>query len=127
MAYVPVPACQGGYRVLDKRSAICEHYYLVRVISCKALPDFAAKHPDAAGPLDNWYRRTKKANWSNLSEVRTDYPHADLVGTCTVFNIKGNAYHLVTKIFYRQKKVLIRFVLTHKDYDREGWKDDCRS
>jgi mRNA interferase HigB len=59
------------------------------VISRKALLDFAAKHPDAAEPLDNWYRRTKKANWSHLSEIRTDYPHADLVGTCTVFNIRG--------------------------------------
>jgi mRNA interferase HigB len=95
------------------------------VISRKALLDFAAKHLDAAEPLDNWYRRTKKADWSHLSEVRTDYPHADLVGTCTVFNIKGNAYRLVTKIFYRQKKVLIRRGLTHQEYDRGRWKDDC--
>jgi mRNA interferase HigB len=95
------------------------------VISRKALAAFAAKHPDAAEPLDNWYRRTRRASWSHLSDVRIDYPHADVVGTCTVFNIKGNAYRLITKIFYRQQKVLIRFVLTHKEYDKEKWKDDC--
>jgi mRNA interferase HigB len=109
---------------LDKRFAICEHD-TVRVISRKALLEFAAKHPDAAEPLDNWYRRIKKADWSHLPEVRTDYPQADLVGTCMVFNIKGNAYRLVAKIFYRQKKVPIRFVLTHQEYDRGRWKNDC--
>jgi len=57
--------------------------------------------------------------------VRIDYSHAAAVGTCTVFNIKGNAYRLITKISYRQQKVLIRFVLTHKEYDKENWKDDC--
>ncbi len=98
---------------------------VLRVISRKRLLAFASKHADAAEPLDNWYRRTKKATWKNLSEVRVDYPHADVVGICTVFNIKGNKYRLITKTFYKNQIVLIRFVLTHSQYDKEGWKDDC--
>jgi mRNA interferase HigB len=109
---------------LDRRFTICEHSE-VRVISRRALLDFVDKHPDSAEPLDNWYRRTRRADWSHLSEVRIDYPHADAVGACTVFNIKGNNYRLITKIFYQQKKILIRFVLTHKEYDKGRWKDDC--
>lgn len=99
----------------------------MRVISRKALTDFAAKHPDAAEPLDNWYHRAKKATWQNLAEVRADYPHADPVGACTVFNIAGNKYRLITKIKYQYQVVYIRFVLTHKEYDKERWKDDCSS
>jgi mRNA interferase HigB len=86
---------------------------------------FASRYADAAEPLDNWYRRAKRADWSNLAEIRDDYPHADLVGSCTVFNIRGNHYRLITKVFYKQRKILIRFVLTHKEYDKEKWKDDC--
>lgn len=97
---------------------------MLRVISRKRLLEFAREHPDAGEPLDNWYRRTKKAKWKRLSEVRVDYPHADAVGVCTVFNIKGNRYRLITKVFYKRQVVLIRFVLTHKEYDKEGWKDE---
>jgi mRNA interferase HigB len=99
----------------------------VRVISRKALLEFATRHKDAAEPLDNWYRRTSKAAWQNLADARLDYPHADLVGTCVVFNIAGNKYRLITRIFFRSKKVYIRSVLTHKDYNKGSWKSDCNS
>ena len=97
----------------------------MRIISRKALTDFAATHPDAAEPLDNWYHRTKKAIWQNLTDVRVDYPHADLACECTVFNIAGNKYRLIVKIKYEYQIVYIRFVLTHPEYDRNRWKDDC--
>jgi mRNA interferase HigB len=97
----------------------------VRIISKKRLAEFWAKHPDAEEPLLAWYNITKKANRNNLAEKRQDFRHADPVGTCTVFNIKGNDYRLITKIFYVRKRVLIRFVMTHKEYDKGAWKNDC--
>lgn len=99
----------------------------MRVISRSMLTEFAASHPDATIPLDNWYRRTRKASWRILDHVRIDYPHADPVGTCTVFNIAGNEYRLIVKINYRRQTVYTRFVLTHAEYDRERWKHDCGS
>ena len=99
----------------------------VRVISRKALTKFAAKHRDAKEPLDNWYRRTRRANWQNLAEVREDYPQADLVGTCVVFNLAGNKYRLISRIFFRSKRVYIRFVMTHKEYDKGEWENDRSS
>jgi hypothetical protein len=32
---------------------------------------------------------------------------------------------LVAWISYRSKKVFIRYVLSHPDYDKKKWKDDC--
>ena len=79
----------------------------------------------AAEPLDNWYRPTKRAAWKSLAEIRRDYPHADLVGSCIVFNIGGNKYRLITKIKFERQTVYIRFLLTHREYNKGGWKNDC--
>jgi mRNA interferase HigB len=94
----------------------------VRVISRKALRDFAVVHKDAETPLDDWYRTTKRLVWSSLIDVRKTYPHADAVGEFTIFNIAGNKYRLATYINYRTAKVYIRHVMTHEQYSREDWK-----
>ena len=61
----------------------------------------------------------------SLAEVRATFRHADQVGTCMVFNIKGNDYRLITKIDYAYQKVFIKYVLTHPEYDKGKWKDVC--
>lgn len=97
----------------------------LHVISRKTLREFWQKHPQAKAPLEQWYKVAKRAKWKNLAEVKLSFPYADLVGECTVFNIKGNDYRLITKIVYRVQRIYIRFVLTHSEYDTEVWKNDC--
>ncbi|MBS1788088.1 MAG: type II toxin-antitoxin system HigB family toxin [Acidobacteria bacterium] len=97
----------------------------MRIISRKALRGFWELYPDAEQPLEDWFRITKHAFWLNLAQTRRDFPHADSVGDCTVFNIGGNKYRLITKIRYNKQRVYITHVLTHKEYDKEKWKDDC--
>ena len=94
----------------------------MHVISRKKLLDAAAEHSELAPSLDAWYRIAKKARWASLVDVRRNFPSADLVGKHTVFNIKGNAYRLISEIYYKSQVVLIRSVLTHAEYDKEGWK-----
>lgn len=97
----------------------------MHVISKKPLREFWAKHPDAQQPLEDWWKIASHARWQNLAEKRKDFPHADPVGACTVFNIGGNKYRLITKLNYCSQIVYTRFVLTHSEYDRGGWKDGC--
>jgi mRNA interferase HigB len=94
----------------------------VRVISRRALREFADLHRDAESALDDWYRTTKRLWWNNLVEVRKTYPHADAVGAFTIFNIGGNKYRLATYINYRSGRVYIRRVMTHEEYSRGEWK-----
>jgi mRNA interferase HigB len=94
----------------------------LHVISRKKLLEAVNRYNDLAGPLDAWYRVTKVANWSDLIEVRRHFPNADAAGKYTVFNIKGNAYRLITEIYYESKVILIWAILTHADYNKEGWK-----
>ncbi len=97
----------------------------MRVISKKKLREFWEKHPAAREPLEEWYRTVRKAVWRNIAEVKAVYPHAGAVGTCTVFNIKGNDYRLITKIEYQWQTIYIKHVLTHPEYNRGRWKNDC--
>lgn len=93
----------------------------MHVISRKKLLEAAALHLDLREPLDVWYRIAKKAAWKNLMEVRRVFPTADAVVKFTVFNIKGNAYRLVTEINYQTGRVFLRHVLTHAEYSKGGW------
>ncbi|MBA3765526.1 MAG: type II toxin-antitoxin system HigB family toxin [Acidobacteria bacterium] len=97
----------------------------MHVISRKRLKEFWEDNLDAETALSEWFKTVSKAKWENLVEVRCVYSHADVVGDCTIFNIRGNNYRLITKIYYKHQTVLIRSVLTHDDYDEEKWKDDC--
>ena len=97
----------------------------MHVISKKRLREFWRAYPDAARALKSWYKVTSKATWQSIAEVKADYSHADACGECTVFNIRGNNYRLITKIYYQHQTVLVRFVLTHQEYSKGGWKDDC--
>ncbi len=99
----------------------------MHIISRKKLREFAAKYPEAEAPLESWYRTAKKATWKSIAEVRVNYPHADAVGSCTVFNIGGNKYRLISKIYYDDQVILLRHILTHAEYDMGRWKNDCRS
>jgi mRNA interferase HigB len=94
----------------------------VRVISCKALREFANAHKDAETPLDDSYRTAKRLQWTSLVDVRKTYPHADAVGEFTLFNIGGNKYRLAAYINYRTGKVYVRHVMTHEEYSKEDWK-----
>jgi mRNA interferase HigB len=97
----------------------------MHIISRKRLRRFWERHSGAQAPLEDWWRIAKAATWKNLAETRRTFPLADAVGNCTVFNIGGNKYRLVAKVYYINQVLLVRFVLTHGEYDRGGWKHDC--
>jgi mRNA interferase HigB len=94
----------------------------MHVISRKKLKEAAEQHADLEGPLDAWFRISKKASWKSLADVRKTFSSADGVGKWTVFNIKGNQYRLIAEINYVFGRIYIRHVLTHAEYDRGGWK-----
>jgi len=93
----------------------------VRVLSKRAIREFARDHPEAAEPLAHWYLVSRRASWSSLADVRRDFRHADIVGKYTVFNIAGNKFRLIAAIKYKWQVVYIRYILTHADYDKGVW------
>lgn len=92
------------------------------MISRKRLREFIARHPDAEGALSAWYRIMSRTDFTSFSDLRRTFGSADQVGPLTVFDIAGNRYRLVAAIHYDRRRVYVRHVLTHADYDRGGWR-----
>lgn len=89
------------------------------VISYGTLRDFYEVHADAKDALNNWYRLALQADWSNFHQIKSMFNTVDAVGNDRfVFNVRGNNYRIVAMIFFDIRTIYIRFVGTHKEYDR---------
>ncbi|MEK6303485.1 MAG: type II toxin-antitoxin system HigB family toxin [Acidobacteriota bacterium] len=95
----------------------------MHVITRKRLNEFAERHPDTRTALADWYRSIRKVSLSSFNHLRSIFPSADRVGKLTVFNLGGNKVRLIAAIHYNRKKVYIRAVLTHSEYDEDRWKE----
>ena len=85
--------------------------------------EFAEKFPETSNALADWYQLMKQNNFDSIAEVRQIFPSADKVGKLTVFNIGGNKIRLIAAIHYNRKKIYIRAVLTHEEYDEGKWRE----
>ena len=66
-----------------------------------------------------WVSVVKVADWSKPTDIKEMFRSADiLANNRVVFNIGGNRYRLVVAVHYRGRRVYIRFVGTHAEYDR---------
>ena len=95
----------------------------MHVITRKRLNEFAEEYPETKTALAQWYKLARRNDFSNLAELRATFPSADRVGKLTVFNIGGNKVRLIAAIHYNRKKIYIRAVLTHTEYDEGKWKE----
>lgn len=74
---------------------------------------------DSEQQLKAWYQEVKNAEWKNPNDVKSKYKSSSIIGdNRIVFNICGNKYRLVIKINYVTQWIFIRFVGTHKEYDK---------
>jgi mRNA interferase HigB len=92
------------------------------VISRRRLHEFWETHAEAKRRLAAWYKIVDTAQWSSFRDVKAVFPTADSVGRLVVFDVLS--YRVIARIEYMQHKVFIRAVLTHKEYDRNDWKND---
>ena len=73
--------------------------------------------------MARWYVLVSRTDFDSFAQLRAVFPSADQVGKLTVFNVGGSKVRLVAAIHYNRKKVYIRAVLTHEEYDRGDWKE----
>lgn len=94
----------------------------MRVIALSTLKAFmnrSASYADAREPTMAWYRTVKQANWASPSDVKRAVRNASILQDGrVVFNIAGNKYRIVAWINYPYRVVYVRFIGTHRQYDK---------
>ena len=91
----------------------------MRIITYKRIREFVLKHADSETALNLWYHTVSVKDWDNFNDLKRDFNTVDFVGNHRfVFNIKGNNYRLIAIISFNAKKVYIRFIGTHSEYDK---------
>ena len=70
--------------------------------------------------LDTWYQQIKAGEWNSPSDIKRVFgSNVDFVeNNRAIFNIKGNDYRLIAEINYRTQAAYVRFIGTHREYDK---------
>ena len=95
--------------------------HTMRIISKRTLKEFyeQSSYLDSKSALESWHHEVLRVVWNNPNEIKTQYKSASIVGdNKVVFNISGNKYRLIVKINYMAGIVFIKFIGTHKQYDK---------
>ena len=93
----------------------------MHVIKRKTLVEFYQRsgHQDAKGPLEAWHYEAKHAQWASPADIKALYRSASILrDNRVVFNIAGHKYRLIVRINYDSQTVFVRFIGTHREYDK---------
>ena len=95
----------------------------MHVITKRRLVEFAARFPASHDPLLKWHGIVSQTDFASFAALRSVFRAADQVGKFTVFDIGGNKFRLIAAIHYNRRRIYIRHVLTHAEYDKGKWKE----
>jgi mRNA interferase HigB len=97
----------------------------MRIIARRTLREFVdtlggrKDQPAVKAALNAWFDEVSKAQWVSSADVKKLYATASIVNAeRIVFNIKGNDYRLVVSADFEKAIVWIKWVGSHKAYDR---------
>lgn len=97
----------------------------MRIIARRTLREFVEArrrykdHAALKAALDAWFDEVRKVRWSSAADIKRSYATASIISADrVVFNIKGNDYRLVVAIDFEKSIVWIKWIGTHRDYDK---------
>lgn len=94
----------------------------MRLLGLQMLEAFKKRHANSRASLDAWRNEVEntETQWGGPQDIKIRYPNASfLANNRAIFNIKGNNYRLVVKVKYQNGIVLIEWVGTHAEYDKQ--------
>jgi mRNA interferase HigB len=92
----------------------------MNVVSKATLRAFWHRHPRSRGPLEAWFADVRQASWDGPADVKSAFGNTvDFIAdNRIIFDVGGNNYRVIVHVAYRFKRVLVKFVGTHAEYDR---------
>jgi mRNA interferase HigB len=91
----------------------------MQIIAKRTLRQFWEAYPEAEVPLRTWYVRVNEATWETPADVKAMFGNTvDFVADSRIiFDIGGNKFRLIVHVAYAYRRVLVKFIGTHKQYD----------
>src|SRR3954449_12085785 len=92
----------------------------MQIIALRTLRRFWERHPQAETPIRLWYTLASNSVWTGPADLKAQFGgNVDFVSdNRAIFDIGGNKYRLVVHISYPYRRVLVKFIGTHAEYDR---------
>ena len=84
------------------------------------LDEFRESFPQSGKALSRWAAVVRGTEWQSFVDVKQTFNSADYVAPHVVFDIGGNKFRLLAIIDFEESVVIVRAVMTHKEYDK--WK-----
>lgn len=92
----------------------------MQVLSRSTLRAFWQRHPAAEKPLRVWLSVVESASWIGPKDVKSRFgANVDFVAdNRAIFDVGSNKFRLIVHVSYRYRRVLVKFVGTHAEYDK---------
>ena len=92
----------------------------MQIIARRTLKLFWQRHPQAERSIKAWYSQVNRAEWRGPADIQEEFGTTVdfLADNRVIFDLSGNKYRLVVHVSYVFKRVLVKFVGTHAEYNR---------
>ena len=91
----------------------------MNIYNRSSLIAFYEKHSDCKEMLEKWYHDVSSKSRKKPADITKDFNTARTVGNNrAVFMINHNDYRLIIEVNFLKSWVFIKFIGTHKAYDR---------
>ena len=95
------------------------------VLGIAVLDDAKRAYPFAKSAISRWKTITEGANWRHFGDIKQHFNAPGHVGKCVVFDIKHNDFRLIAIVDYARSLAIVKAFLTHADYSKDKWKNEC--
>lgn len=119
---------------VDSATICGQRHTQVNIIAKPSLRRLAERHALTVEWVEAWIAKVSSREWGSLLDVQQDYPSADHVCSCLIFNVLGNNYRLIVGVWWSRPdqngelaggRLYIKHLLTHAEYDKNKWRKDC--
>ncbi len=95
----------------------------MHIITKKRIIEAKQKYPNCASALDGWFKVAENNAFTSFTDLKKIFNSVDKVKNLFVFDVGGNKLRLIASIHFNRKKIYIRHILTHKEYDEGKWRN----
>lgn len=91
----------------------------MNIYNRSSLIAFYRKHADCKETLEKWYHDVESKTWKKPGDITRDFNTARTIkNNRAIFKINENDYRLILEINYPKGWGFIKFIGTHKEYDK---------